>query len=186
MITEIRADWARLRHDRLYDSAIQMIGNNGYHAVLFYRLANWLYIRRIPVLPQLLTSIALCMTGAEIFPQARIAPGLTIKHPGGIVIGSGAKIGRDCTILQNVTLGEKLGASGDHSYPTIGNRVTICAGAVIVGPVTIGDDATIGANAVVLMDVPAGATAVGVPARILRSGHTTMQAGRELTTSAIA
>ena len=172
MIAALKADWARLRHDRFYDVAIQLIGHNGYHAVLFYRLANWLYTKRIPALPEFVTSLALCITGAEILPQACIAPGLVIKHPCGIVIGSGAVIGRDCTILQNVTVGEKLNAAGDHSYPAIGSRVTICAGAVIVGGVSIGDDATIGANAVVLHDVPPGATAVGAPARIIGSNPT--------------
>jgi serine O-acetyltransferase len=169
VITDTGKDWARLRHDTLYNALIQVIGNNGYHAVLIYRFANWLYVKRIPALPQLLTSMALCLTGAEISPQARIGAGLVIKHPGGIVVGAGAIIGCECTILQNATVGEKLDGGGDHSYPTIGNRVTICAGAVILGGVTIGDGATIGANAVVLDDVPPGTTAVGAPARIVTS-----------------
>jgi serine O-acetyltransferase len=169
MIRDVKADWARLRHDDFYRAAIQLIGNNGYHAVILYRIASWFYTKRFPLVPHIVTSMALCFTGAEIFPQARIGGGLVIKHPAGIVIGSGAIIGRECTLLQNVTIGEKLNDQGDHSYPTIGHGVTICTGAVIVGSVTVGDGAMVGANAVVLCDVPAGTTAVGVPARIIVS-----------------
>lgn len=169
MMNNIKADWARLRHNRFYDAGIQLIGNNGYHAVILYRVASWFHRRRIPLVPYVFTSLALCFTGAEIFPQARIGGGLVLKHPGGVVIGSGAIIGRNCTLLQNVTIGEKLNDSGDHSYPIVGDEVTICAGAVVVGAVTVGDGATIGANAVVLCDVPADSTAVGVPAKVIAS-----------------
>lgn len=173
MIHNVKEDWARLRHERFYHAAIQIIGNNGYHAVVLYRLASWFYTKRIPIVPHVLTSMALCFTGAEVLPQARIGGGLVIKHPAGIVIGSGAVIGCHCTLLQNVTIGEKLGDGGEHSYPTIGHGVTICAGAVILGSVTVGDGAMIGANSVVLCDVPAGATAVGVPARVIMSRRAT-------------
>ena len=98
-------------------------------------------------------------------PLADIAPGLSLPHPTGIVVGEGVQIGADSTIYQNVTIGRARVSDG--SYPVLGHSVTIYAGAVIVGNVRIGDGATIAANAVVLKDVPAGATAVGAPARIL-------------------
>ena len=167
-MSNIGEDWARLRHVRLYDAIVQLTANNGFRAVVFYRAANWFHRRRIPLVPGILTSISLCLTGAEILPQAEIGPGLVVKHPGGIVVGAGTVIGSRCTILQNVTLGEKLDESGDHAYPTVGSGVTLCAGAVIVGNVRVGDGATVGANSVVLSDVPDGATVVGAPARQIK------------------
>ncbi|MCU0731256.1 MAG: serine acetyltransferase [Hyphomonas sp.] len=106
--------------------------------------------------------------GCYIARQAQIAPDLTLPHPVGIVIGTGVQIGHGCTIFQNVTLGAaRLGEGRLNLYPTLEDGVTVFAGAVIVGPVRIGAGATIGANSVVLHDVPAGAVAVGSPARIL-------------------
>ena len=113
-------------------------------------------------------SIGLSHTGAEIRPECGIGPGLLIQHPSGIVIGSGVVIGARCTLLQNVTLGEKYSHLGGHHYPRLGNNVTVCAGAVVLGSVVLGDDAVIGANSVVLSDVPSGTTAIGAPARIVR------------------
>ena len=162
-------DWQRIRSDKLHISVNELVGNNGFRAVVLFRLASWFVHRGIPILPEVLTSLALCLTGAEIRPQARIGPGLNIKHPGGIVIGWGVSIGANCTILQNVTIGESLNSYGDHSYPSIGHDVTLCAGSVIIGKIEIGDGAVVGANAVVLSDVPAGATVAGVPARIVRT-----------------
>jgi serine O-acetyltransferase len=123
--------------------------------------------RRIPILPEVIRAISVCLTGAEICPQAQIGPGFVIKHPAGIVVGHGVVMGSACTLLQNVTIGEKLDDTDYHSYPVIGDNVIVCAGAVIVGNITIGTDATIGANAVVLSNIPAGATAVGVPAQVV-------------------
>ncbi len=110
-------------------------------------------------------------TGVDIHPGARIGPGLFIDHGMGTVIGATAEIGRDVTLLHQVTLGARGGArqgSCGKRHPTVGDRVVVGAGAKLLGPIRIGSDARIGANAVVLEDVPAGATAVGVPARIAR------------------
>jgi serine O-acetyltransferase len=104
------------------------------------------------------------VTGAEIPLNSRIAGGLSIPHPNGIVINPGATIGPNCLILQQVTIGYGGRIPGN---PTLGGHVDVGAGAKILGGITIGDHAKIGANAVVLTDVPAGATAVGVPARII-------------------
>ena len=98
--------------------------------------------------------------------------GLRLKHPVGIVIGSGVSIGEHVTIFQNVTLGgRRMGDGGGEKYPSIGDGTVIFAGAVVLGDVRIGKNCTIGANAVVLQDVPEGATAVGVPARVLIKGE---------------
>ena len=102
------------------------------------------------------------VTGAEIPLNAQIGGGLLIPHPNGIVIHSGAVIGPNCLIFQQVTIG-----SGKGGLPTIGGHVDIGAGAKVLGGIIIGDHARIGANAVVITDVPAGATAVGIPARII-------------------
>lgn len=108
------------------------------------------------------------VTGADFALGCSVGPGLIMKHPNGIVVGVGAIIGAECTLLHQVTLGDSIGRSRSGSlYPTVADGVIIGAGAKILGGVTIGSHARIGANAVVLIDVPRGAVAVGVPARIL-------------------
>lgn len=110
--------------------------------------------------------------GCYLSPSAQIGPGLALPHPNGIVIGEGAVIGAGCTIYHQVTLGgRRLGDQSRGAYPQIGDNVVIFAGAKLIGQITIGDGATIGANAVVLQDVPARRTAVGVPARVLPSAQ---------------
>ncbi len=107
--------------------------------------------------------------GADISPQAEIGPGLRIVHSMNIVIGPGVRIGRDAVLFNGVTLGNRLGHHGESGMPVLGDRVLLGTGSAILGPVVIGDDARIGANAVVLRDVPSGATAVGIPARVIRN-----------------
>lgn len=107
--------------------------------------------------------------GLYISSNAIIGNGLKLPHPTGIVIGNGVIIGSNVMIFQHVTLGgARIGDYQDNNYPSIGNNVVIFAGAVIVGKITIGDNATIGANAVVLNDVPAGTTCVGIPGKIVQ------------------
>ncbi|QDY70807.1 serine O-acetyltransferase [Qingshengfaniella alkalisoli] len=106
--------------------------------------------------------------GVFIGYGARIGSGLTLRHPVGIVIGEGVTIGQDITIYQNVTIGgARIGDFSAGNYPAIGDGTVIFAGAAILGAIRIGRNCTIGANAVVISDVPDGATAIGVPARIL-------------------
>ncbi len=114
-------------------------------------------------------------------PLARIAPGLSLPHPTGIVIGEGVRIGADCTIFQNVTIGQARGSR--VSCPQVGHSVTIYAGAVIAADVRIGDGATIAANAVILHDVPAGASAAGAPAPALAAGPAGFSPGARASTS---
>ncbi len=140
----------------------------GFKAVFLYRVAHLLHNRGHVRLANLLTAKAIGRTGAEIKAAARIGPGLEIKHPVGIVVGAGVLIGKDCTLLQGVTLGEKYSPDDTHLYPILGNNVTICAGAAVLGQASIGDRALVGAHAVVVRDVPAGARAVGAPAVCLQ------------------
>jgi len=138
----------------------------GFQAVCGYRMTRWLLHRRVPVLGALIQRSVEVWTGISIPPEAAIGPGLLIHHFGGIVINGQAVIGRDCTLHHGVTIGNRV--AGGPS-PTLGERVMVGAGAVILGDITIGDDAQIGANAVVLASVPAGGIAVGVPAKIVRT-----------------
>ncbi|MGY1740238.1 MULTISPECIES: serine O-acetyltransferase [unclassified Blastococcus] len=105
------------------------------------------------------------LTGAEFVLGCQIGGGLVVKHPNGIVIGKGAVIGRDCTLLHQVTVGERyLASAGGGVYPTIGDRVTLGAKSSILGDLHLGDDVTVGAHALVLADVPSGVTVRGVHA----------------------
>ena len=160
------ADLARaLEGDRRLRSLIRiLLTDAGFQAVALYRLSSWLVRLNVPLLPHLVCRFALWLTGAEVRPLARFDAGLRIAHSCGIVVGDGVVGGRNCTLLQNVTLGEKLSSADDHRYPQLGSDVTICAGAVVLGAVRIGDGAIVGANSVVTKHVPAGALACGVPA----------------------
>lgn len=135
------------------------------HALLFYRVSHFLLKLHLKFLARLVSQIARFLTGIEIHPGAQIGKGLFIDHGMGVVIGETTIIGDNVTMYHQVTLG---GTGKDHGkrHPTIGNNVVIGAGAKILGPITVGDNAKIGANSVVLKDVPANATAVGIPAEI--------------------
>jgi serine O-acetyltransferase len=139
----------------------------GVQAVIAHRLAHKLIDAGVPVLPRLLSAVARSVTGIEIHPAAQLGPGLFIDHGMGIVIGETAEVGDDVTIYQGVTLGG-LGFASGRRHPVVGDRVTIGAGAKLLGPITIGDDAKIGANTVVIHDVEPNATVVGIPGRAVR------------------
>ena len=138
-------------------------------SVLLYRIQDFFTNKKIYFLAKLIRNLNLYLTGAEFCIGAKIGPGLIIRHPNGIVVGSGTVIGENCTILQQVTLGEKYGDGRDiyHKYPKIGNNVVISAGAKIIGGVHVGDNVTIGANAVVTKDIPNNSVAIGVPAKVI-------------------
>jgi serine O-acetyltransferase len=141
----------------------------GLHALLFHRLTHWLWTRaRLRWLARWISHFARWVTGIEIHPGATIGRRFFIDHGMGVVIGETAQIGDDCTLYHGVTLGGTTWNKGKR-HPTLGNGVIIGAGAKVLGPINVGDGAKIGSNAVVVKDVPAGATAVGIPARIMET-----------------
>ena len=140
--------------------------NQGVHAILLYRIAHWFYINNFKFTAKIISQISRFFTDIEIHPAAFIGKGLLIDHGSGVVIGETAIIGDDCTIFHGVTLGG-VGNKAGKRHPTLYNRVFVGAGAKILGNIEIGNNVKIGANAVILTDVPDGATAVGVPARII-------------------
>ena len=139
----------------------------GVHAVLWHRVAHWLYVRRHFFLARWVSQHARKKTGIEIHPGATIGRRLVVDHGMGIVIGETAEIGDDCLLYQGVTLGG-TGKDQGKRHPTLGNNVLVGCGAKILGPFTVGDNARVAAGAVVLGPVPPDCTAVGVPARIAR------------------
>jgi serine O-acetyltransferase len=141
----------------------------GFHAVLFHRVAHWFWGVGLKWLGRFTSHLGRWLTGIEIHPAVKIGRRLFIDHGMGVVIGETAEIGDDCTIYQGVTLGGTSLYKGAKRHPTLGNRVVVSAGAKVLGGFTVGDDAKVGANAVVLKAVPPGATAVGIPARIVNS-----------------
>ena len=139
----------------------------GVHATLYHRAAHWLYRRGLRFLARCVSQWSRFWTGIEIHPGAVIGRRLVIDHGTGIVIGETAELGDDVLLYQGVTLGG-TGKDTGKRHPTLGNNVMVGAGAKVLGPITIHDNARIAAGAVVLQEVPANATAVGVPAQIVR------------------
>jgi serine O-acetyltransferase len=137
------------------------------HVMIFYRMSHGLYKRKFFFLARLLSQLGRFFTGIEIHPGAKIGKGLFIDHGMGVVIGETTEIGDNVTIYHGVTLGG-TGKEKGKRHPTIGDNVVIGTGAKVLGPIYVGNSAKIGANTVVLSDVPAHATAVGIPARILQ------------------
>jgi serine O-acetyltransferase len=140
----------------------------GFHAILVHRLIHPLYNLGIPFIPRLISQISRILTGVEIHPGARIGKGFFIDHGAGIVIGETSEIGDNCVMFHNVT----LGGTGKHAgkrHPTIGANVLIGTGAILLGPLRIGDNVKIGANTFLYMvDIPDNCTVVGTPGHITR------------------
>ncbi len=138
----------------------------GIRAIVAHRLIHALYKAKVPLLPRYLGSLSRFFTGIEIDPGATIGKGVFIDHGMGVVIGETAEVGDGCTIYQGVTLG---GTSLQRTkrHPTLGRNVTVGSGAAVIGAIHIGDGAKIGANSVVVKDIPANATVVGIPGRVV-------------------
>lgn len=168
MFDHLKEDWRTYEGD---------IWRQGLWAMWVYRFGQWRYQVRpawlrkpFSFLYKLQRTVIQMLTGIELPCETQVGRRLRIEHFGGIIVSGDAVIGDDVVIRQGVTIGLKR--TNQRGAPQIGNRVDIGAGAKLLGPIRIGDDAVIGANAVVLCDVPAGALAVGVPARIiLRRSH---------------
>ena len=138
----------------------------GLHALIMHRFSHWVWKHHFYWLARFSSHIARWLTGIEIHPGASIGRRVFIDHGMGVVIGETAVIGDDCTLYHGVTLGGTSWNKGKR-HPTLENGVVIGAGAKVLGPIIVGANARIGSNAVVVKDVPAGATAIGIPARIL-------------------
>lgn len=139
----------------------------GLHAIWGHRVSHWLWMVGLQWLARFNSYIARWITGIEIHPAAVLGRRVFIDHGLGVVIGQTAEVGDDSTIYQGVTLGGTSLTRGAKRHPTLGKNVVVGAGAKVLGPFTVGDGANIGSNAVVVRAVPAGATAVGIPARIV-------------------
>ncbi|HTZ55331.1 MAG TPA: serine O-acetyltransferase [Candidatus Acidoferrum sp.] len=138
----------------------------GFHALTFHRVNHRLWCWGLPHLSRWLAHIARFLTGIEIHPGATIGQGVFIDHGMGVVIGETAEVGDGCLLYQGVTLG---GTSQAHTkrHPTLGRNVTVGASAVVIGAIVIGDNARVGSGSVVVRDVPANATVVGIPAHVV-------------------
>ncbi len=141
----------------------------GLHALMLHRPAHWCWQHGLKWLGRFISHIARFLTGIEIHPGARIGERVFFDHAMGVVVGETAEIGDGCTIYQGVTLGGTALYKGTKRHPTLGRNVVVGAGAQVLGGFTVGDDAKVGSNAVVTKPVPAGATAVGNPARIIQA-----------------
>jgi len=170
---EIKEDVAAVRErDPAAGSDLEvLLLYSGLHAVLSHRAAHALHERGYVLSARAVSQAAKFVTGIEIHPAAKIGRGLFIDHGSGVVIGETAEIGDNCTIYQGATLGG-TGKDTGKRHPTIGNNVMVGAGAKVLGPFTVGDNAKIAANAVVLHAIPANATAVGVPAKVVSINNT--------------
>ncbi len=168
LITSIRMDIkAAFEHDPAAISTLEvLLAYPGFHARQLHRLAHRWYRWHIPVLPRLLSHVNRFLTGIEIHPAVKIGEGLFIDHGMGVVIGETSEIGDNVTLYQGVTLG---GTSLHRTkrHPTLGNNVVVGAGAKLIGDIIIGDNTKIGAGSVVVNSVPANATVVGVPGRVV-------------------
>ena len=141
----------------------------GLHAIWLHRPAHWCWTHGLKWLGRFISHIARFATGIEIHPGAKIGERVFFDHAMGVVVGETAEIGDGCTIYQGVTLGGTSLYKGEKRHPTLGRDVVVSAGAKVLGGFEVGDGAKIGSNAVVIKPVPAGATAVGIPARIIPS-----------------
>ena len=168
LIASIKKDIEAVFHcDPAATSTLEiLLAYPGFHARQFHRLAHRLYRWHIPVLPRLISHVSRFLTGIEIHPGAKIGEGFFIDHGMGVVIGETSEIGDNVTLYQEVTLG---GTSQQRAkrHPTLGNNVVVGVGAQLIGSITIGDNAKVGAGSVVITSVPANATVVGVPGRVV-------------------
>jgi serine O-acetyltransferase len=139
----------------------------GLHAIYIHKLAHWFWVNGLRWLGRFTSHLGRWLTGVEIHPGAKLGSCVFIDHGMGVVIGETAEVGDGCTIYQGVTLGGTSLEPGAKRHPTLGAGVIVSAGAKVLGGFTVGDGARIGANSVVLKEVPAGATVVGIPGRIV-------------------
>jgi serine O-acetyltransferase len=172
MFSAIRRDiQAAQQRDPARPSVLEVvICYPGVHAVWGHRISHWLWLRSARLTARALAELTRVLTGVDIHPGAVLGSGLFIDHATSVVIGETAEVGDDVTIYHGVTLGG-TGTVGGKRHPTIGDRVTIGAGAKVLGPIKIGEGSRIGANSVVVKEVPSCAVVVGVPGQIISRAH---------------
>jgi len=184
MMRCLRGFWSRMREDVTCVFERDPAARNwvevvttypGVHAVWFHRLSHCLWRRGFYWPARFLSHLVRWLTGIEIHPGARLGRRIFIDHGLGVVIGETATIGDDCTLYHGVTLGGTSWKKGKR-HPTLGNGVVVGAGAKILGPIRVGDNARIGSNSVVLKDVPAGATVVGIPGHVINKAGAAQKA----------
>jgi serine O-acetyltransferase len=172
MRNKLKADLFRMYGEKINSIRFikMLFTHSNLQCLVIFRLQEKLYEKKVPLIPSFLKYLNQFFTGAEIGIPVKIGKGLIIRHTNGIVLGNGAIIGENCTLLHQVTLGEKYGDGSDenHSYPVIGDNVVVSCGAKVLGGITIGNNVVIGANAVVLKDVGSDSVAVGVPAKNIK------------------
>lgn len=157
-----------MKHDTAARNRFEVILTySGFHALVMYRFAHFMYVHNYKLVARIVSQIAKFFTGIEIHPGAKIGSGVFIDHGEGVVIGETAEIGNNVVIYQGVTLGG-TGKDKGKRHPTIEDNVMISAGAKVLGPFTVGKNAKIGAGSIVLNEVPANATVVGVPGRVVK------------------
>jgi serine O-acetyltransferase len=157
------------REDPAAKSSLEiLLCYQGLHAVLFHRIAHWVYRKRFFVLARLISTVSRLLTSIEIHPGATIGKRLFIDHGLGVVIGETAEVGDDVLLYQGVTLGGTGNECGKR-HPTIGDRVVVGAGASVLGNITLGNDVRVGAGSVVVHSVPPGSTVIGIPGRVVRT-----------------
>ena len=159
------------RDPAAHSRAMILLTYAGLHAVLWYRLAHWLWRHRLKLLARIVSQFARWLTGIEIHPAASIGRRLVIDHGMGVVIGETAEIGDEVTLYHDVTLGgiapsiDSASQKAVKRHPTLKDGVIVGSGAQVLGPITVGANARVGANAVAVKDIPEGCTVVGIPAR---------------------
>ncbi|OBG22729.1 serine O-acetyltransferase [Mycobacterium sp. 852002-51057_SCH5723018] len=173
MLAALRQDIRAARErDPAKPTTLQVVfAYPGVHAIWGHRVSHWLWNRGARLAARTLSEITRISTGVDIHPGAVLGPGLFIDHATGVVIGETAEVGEDVTLYHGVTLGGS-GTDTGKRHPTVGDRVTIGAGAKVLGAIKIGDDSRIGANAVVVKPVPPSSVVVGVPGQVIsRAGR---------------
>ena len=159
MFDNLRQDTRRLqaiKKKRFFLYVLEsLLFENGYQAVVLYRMAHWFRSHRIPVLGPLLARVSLVLTGVDLAPGAVIGPGLFVSHGSGLVVGAHVRIGAQATLLHQVTIGAPTGPR-ILEMPTIGDNAFIATGSRLIGDITIGDDVFIGINCIVTRDIPSG------------------------------
>jgi serine O-acetyltransferase len=163
-----------------------LVASPGLHAIVLHRVNHWLWGHKLYLLGRIGSHLARFLTGVEIHPGAKIGKRFFIDHGMGVVIGETAEIADDCSIYHGVTLGGTTMENKGKRHPTLEQGVIIGAGAVILGPITVGAGAKIGSNSVVLKDVPPGSTVVGIPGRVVSTRQDDGKHEKEIQRNAMA